>query len=368
MRYLEDEIKNYYFKKGINFNKNSDKNILKYAVAANLYMNGLTDIHEKILKNKLEGVFTITICFEDSIRESQVEDAQENVLRNLELINRDIKNEILDVKELPLIFIRVRNVRQFIEFSKLLKKEEAKLICGFVYPKFDAGNAKSYLNHTTELSELLGVTFYAMPILESSSIIYKENRIENLIKIKRILNVYEDIILNIRVGGTDFSSKFGLRRSVYTSIYDVKVVCDCLLDIINFFAREENNYVISGPVFEYFSDIYESIEIKSLLREIELDLENGFFGKTAIHPNQIKFIKRSYIVSYENYIDAKNIIDESKIENGGVFNGENRNKMNEVTPHVNWAEKILERAKVFGVLKREFNNKEMLFRGQDFED
>ena len=55
-------------------------------------------------------------------------------------------------------------------------------------------------------------------------------------------------LLFIRVGGTDFSSKFGLRRSVDSSIYNVRVVSDCLIDIINMFARDGQDYVISAPV------------------------------------------------------------------------------------------------------------------------
>ena len=68
-------------------------------------------------------------------------------------------------------------------------------------------------------------------------------------RVRRLfIDAYSDIILNIRVGGTDFSSKFGLRRSVDSSIYNVRVVSDCLIDIINMFARDGQDYVISAPV------------------------------------------------------------------------------------------------------------------------
>lgn len=367
MKYFEDELSKYYYKKGMSFNKDSEKNILKYAVAANLYMNGLMNIYDKITDAFAKGIFSVTICFEDSIKETQVEEAEKNVLFQLEKIRQAIENKILNKDNIPLIFIRVRNMNQFKKFTNIIKKDEAKLICGFVFPKFDIENAREYLSYTKFASEKLDTKFYAMPILESEGIIYKETRVRHLEFVKEVLKEFDDMILNIRVGGTDFSSKFGLRRSVSTSIYDIRVVCDCLIDIVNFFARETTNYIISAPVFEYFSDIYDSLEVKGLLNEIRLDVENGFFGKTAIHPYQIKYIKRSYIVLYENYIDAKNIVESAKFELGGVFKGECDNKMNEINPHLNWAKKILERAKVFGVLNREYSKEEFL-RGQNFED
>lgn len=368
MKYFESDINDVYYKEGILFNKYSEKNILKYAVAANLYMNSLMDIYDKIILKKLEGVACITICFEDSIKESQVSMAQENVFLQLNKLSKAIKSGILDLNDVPLIFIRVRSMEQFIEFTRKLLKEEAQCLCGFVFPKFDQNNAYDYLSHTKYLSEKFDNKFYVMPILESENIIYKEHRVTSLVNIRNILKKYDDMILNIRVGGTDFSSKFGLRRSVCTSIYDIRVVCDCLIDIINFFSREDTNYIVSAPVFEYFNNNYDSKEVKGLLDEIKLDIENGFFGKTAIHPNQINYIKRSCIVNYENFIDAKRIIESAKMETGGVFKGENNNKMNEVSPHTNWAKKILERSKVFGVLKKEIEDINLVYRGMNFED
>ena len=42
-----------------------------------------------------------------------------------------------------------------------------------------------------------GRNLYCMPILETREIIYKEHRIENLIKIKTIINKYKELVLNI---------------------------------------------------------------------------------------------------------------------------------------------------------------------------
>ena len=357
MEYLDMGDSEYYEKLPKVFNRYSEKEILKYGVATNLYMNGLMDVYNKI-KGSIKNVGAITICFEDTIKESELTKAEENIYNQLSKIANAIKKGILDINKIPLIFIRVRNVNQFKNFARKLKDEEARCICGFVFPKFNVENANEYLDFTQELSMMYDIRFYAMPILESKEIIYKESRILNLIAIKDIIKKYDDIILNIRVGGTDFSSNFALRRSVKSTIYDIRVVSDCLIDIINVFTREDANYIVSGPVFEYFSNDRNSKEVNTLINEIRLDLENGFCGKTVIHPYQVSYINSSFVVNYDEYMDAKNILNVE--ETGGVFKGSSDNKMNEVKPHTNWARKILERANVFGVLK-EGVDKELLY-------
>lgn len=358
MIYLNGLKKGFYEKLPLGFTKFSDKSILKYAVGANLYMNGLMDVYEKI-KNDLKGtVGTVTVCFEDSIKESDVFEAEQNMFRQLNKISNEIDNGGILLEDIPLIFIRVRNVQQFKNFISKLESKEARCLTGFVFPKFNIGNADEYLELTREFSAKFDLQFYVMPILESEEIIYKETRVETLLTLKEIIRKYESIVLNIRVGGTDFSSKFGLRRSVDSNIYDIKVVGDCLIDIVNIFGREGMNYVISAPVWEYFSEDKNSKEISGLLKELRLDIENGFFGKTVIHPQQIKYVNANFAVKYEDYMDASSIVGLEEI--GGVFKGFSNNKMNEATPHLNWAKRIIERANVFGVLK-EGIEKDMLY-------
>lgn len=349
MRYFNLEDKNIFFKIPKDFNKKTNKEILKYALGANLYMNGGKNFYEKLISGDFNSTGTITICFEDASKDSEVKFFEENAINNLDRLhkyigdNEDVKNKI------PLIFFRVRNYNQFINFTGKLRREHFKYITGFIFPKFNSENGDKYLRFVKELSIKYDEVLYAMPILESEEIIYKETRIDELLKVREIINCYRDIILNVRVGGTDFSAKFGLRRGISSSIYDIKVVSDCLSDILNIFLRESENYVVSAPVWEYFSENIDSKEIRGLLKEISYDKENGFCGKTVIHPIQIKYVNASHVVTYEDYIDAKNIVGE--ITDGGVFKGYGGNKMNEVKPHYNWAKKILAKSEIFGVLR-----------------
>lgn len=247
MRYLNECKKNLFYKEPVEFNKNFNRELLKYAVGANLYMNGEKDFYEKIINGDFNELGAISICFEDATRDSEVENAENNVVKMLDNLAKYIDN-IEVINNIPLIFFRVRNYNQFLRFTSKLRADHFRYITGFIFPKFTTENSVDYLEYTKKLSKKYDEILYTMPILESEAIIYKETRIQELINIKEIIDAYSDIILNIRVGGTDFSSKFGLRRSVDSSIYNVRVVSDCLIDIINMFARDGQDYVISAPV------------------------------------------------------------------------------------------------------------------------
>lgn len=80
-------------------------------------------------------------------------------------------------------------------------------------------------------------------------------------------------------------------------------MADILIDIVAAFGTQ---YVVSGPVWEYYSG--EGWE-EGLRREMELDLLNGFTGKTVIHPNQIPVVNEMLRVSQRDYADARAILN-----------------------------------------------------------
>lgn len=331
------------------FNKYSNIEMLKYAIGANLYMPGTqNNVFEKLINNTFREIGAITLCCEDAIAEDDLSKAEDNIIYILDNLYEKYNDNNALLNELPLIFIRVRNPNQFKRFSKKFQKKHLKMLCGFNFPKFNSLNGNDYFQTLSKLSKKFDEILYGMPILEDESLIYKETRFNELSKIQSILSEYFTYVLNIRVGGTDFCSYFGLRRSIFATIYDINVVADCLIDILNFFLRQSHEFVVSGPVWEYFSNDENTLEIKGLIKELKLDIENGFHGKTIIHPSQINVVNKQYVVSYDEYIDAINIIQAT----GGVFKGSAENRMNEVGPHKNWAKKILARASVFGVLDK----------------
>jgi len=353
------------------FNKNTDKSLLQYCLGGTLYMPGTKDVVDKILTQNMEHVTSMVMCFEDAIQESEVILAETNVLRHLSTIATALKNNDVSIDDIPLIFLRVRTVEQFQSFAGKLTEEQAKVLSGFVFPKFYSNNACEYLDLLASLNSQLGSTLYGMPILEGRTIAFRESRIAELNALREIIEPYKRLILNIRVGATDFSSIFGVRRGINSSIYDILPVRDCLADILNYFNRSEAEYTVSAPVWEYFlaykkdniahlleEDIHHSLlrrtsivndAIDGLLREVVLDKTNGFVGKTIIHPSHIKFVNGMQAVTREEYEDAVQILDTA----GGVIKSTKSNKMNEINPHRNWANRVVNRAKAYGVVEDE---------------
>lgn len=346
LRYFKSTNNLKFAKMPESFDKNTPKDILKYAIGANMYMPGYQDnIYDKLVDNVYSNLGSMTLCCEDACAESRVEEAEDNIRSLLKKISYISKTNPKVYNTLPLVFVRVRNVDQFKRLAEKLDQDCFEILAGVNFPKFTSSNGREYYGILKMLSEKYNTKLYGMPILESKEVIFKETRFEELKKIQDILSEYSDYVLNIRVGGTDFSSLFGLKRSMKYTIYDLKVVSDCLIDIINFFLRQDFGYVVSGPVWEFISWDEESVEVQGLKKELELDIENGFHGKTVIHPSQIDFVNREYVVKESEYNDAVKII-----QNGtGVFKGSNNN-MCECGPHANWAKKIVAKAKIYGVL------------------
>jgi citrate lyase beta subunit len=286
----------------------------------------------------------------------------------LEVLSQKLLSGEITYADIPLLIFRVRSLEQFKHFAEQLKPEHIKVLTGFNFPKFNAKNGEAYFEYLQELNERFGEVIYGLPIIEDSSVAFKETRMEELLSIKRILDKYKPIVLNVRVGATDFSSCFGARRDVEYTIYDIMTVSDILLDILNVFTRR-GDYVVSGPVWEYFKinknlrfselpkiNIQESLlrreplvnaEVDGLMRELIIDKANGFIGKTIIHPSHINYVNGILAVTREEYEDALQVLATS----GGVIKSGNANKMNEIGPHHLWAEKLVARARAYGVIE-----------------
>jgi len=362
--------KDFHFVKApIEFNKYTERDILQYCLGATLYMPGTKDIKDKIVNHQLD-VTSFVMCCEDAIKEEDLPQAEQNILDHMDFFADMIEQGKLTHDDIPLIFVRVRNPEQFKSFAARMTKKQASVLTGFNFPKFNSQNALNVLRTLVEVNSRLGVILYGMPILEGPEVAFKESRTQELLLLRNILEPYKDLILNIRVGGTDMSSLFGVRRGINSTVFDIMPVRDALSDVVNFFNRH-CDYCISAAVWEYFrayndDDIDELIRrnfhyalvkgqdivnpaIDGLLKEVLIDRANGFVGKTIIHPTHAKFVNAMFTVVEEEYNDAIQILNTS----GGVIKSEGGGKMNEIGPHHRWAEKIVARAKVYGVVKNE---------------
>lgn len=365
----------------VTFNQYSAKELLAYAVGAALYMPATrTSVAEDILKLRESGLVTVIIDLEDAIGDGEVQFAEESVVRHLSFLSAYTENDHDRAHSLPLIFIRVRNPVQLQQLIFRLGPL-ITMLTGFVFPKFTAENGADFFEAIADYNSSRSYNtpvLYGMPILESAPIIYRESRLDSLLAIRNLLGDYRDYVLNVRIGATDFSSLFGLRRSPEISIYELAPIRDCISEILNIFGRVEEGYVISGPVWEYFGNKgrhslrpqlrtlpfeesfgrpareagYYSSAAEGLIREVKLDKENGIVGKTIIHPSHLRPVQAMYSVRHEEYVDALSIV-ESNDGSRGVFKSEYFNKMNEIKPHLNWAKRILQRSQVYGVLHEE---------------
>lgn len=354
MRYF-DSITNsqdIFFKLPSSYGLLSSREELSYALGACLYMPAIREnLLKDIIFSKSKGAHTITICMEDSVSSDQVVQAENNIINLFKSIDLLLKDNDSFTSSLPLLFIRVRNVNQLL---KLLNESSLIGLCGFVFPKCDANVSQKYFSVLKEYNRSNKSFLYGMPILETSSVIHKETRIDELTKIKNILDSYKEYVLNIRIGGTDFSGLYSLRRGKDFTIYDLLVVNDCICDIINVFKRDD--YVISGVVYEYYNKVLD-LNNNILIKETLLDRTNGLTGKTVIHPTQVNIVNSLMVVSKENYIDACNIVNSSL---DGVIKSNYENKMNEIKPHEKWAKEILLKAKIMGVFEDGKSHRELL--------
>lgn len=357
-----------FVKAPVDFNKYTDRSLLQYCLGATMYMPGTKDFAQAVIDKKYPGLTSMVMCFEDACPEEDVPAAEENSIHVLDTLKDAEDKGFLKYEDIPLLFFRVRSPEQFVHFSSMLRPEHVRYITGFNFPKFNGANGGIYMNHLVELNNRFGEVIYGMPIIEDSRVAYKETRLLELMAIKNICDCHKDLILNIRVGGTDFSSCFGVRRGISYTIYDIMTVSNCLMDILNVFTRN-NDYTVSGPVWEYFRvnkrmkfedlpkvNIQDTLlkrtpvvndAVDGLMRELILDQANGFMGKTCIHPTHLNFINGMLAVTQDEYNDAYQILHTS----GGVVKGSKG--MNEIKPHTNWATKIAMRAEAYGVIENE---------------
>jgi len=358
----------------------TNKELLEHALGATLYMPATrSTIAQDISGGKLKGLTSMVLCLEDAIGDNEVLKGEESIVSQIKELALKVQQGTIPFEDIPFIFVRIRSAEQMKRIAQALA-ENIPLITGFIFPKFTVRNGEEYLRTLLSINEGQAKPIYAMPILESPDIINIESRQQNLLEIKSLLDSYRSLVLNVRIGATDFSGLFGLRRSPDMTIYDIRVIGSCITDIINIFTRPDNGYVIPGPVWEFYSServlkpqlrqgifaeslgqagrgVRENIicrYIDGLIHEVILDKANGLIGKTIIHPSHIKPVQALCVVTHEEYMDASSIL-ASNHGGLGVIASQYANKMNELNPHLRWAQKIMIKSKIYGVFNEQHN-------------
>lgn len=310
-----------------------DKKVLPYKVGGLLYMPAFQkNIVQKIAEKKLPHLNSAAFCLEDSIRDESLEDAETSL--------KFILQELESLENLPLIFVRIRSPRHLETFHEEIGSR-SKILTGYILPKFDMSNAGEFIDLAKQINLPI------MPTLESDRVASLLTRRTELLSLKQALDEIKPIVLNIRVGVNDFCNLYGLRRNINQTIYDIGIVRDVLIDILNVFAKD---YVVSGSVWNYFNGDNGGAWARGLKKELELDRANGFIGKTAIHPAQLPLIFDSMKVSRADFDDA-NILLNWQSGTHGVMKSSDGSRMNEIKCHLNWARRIKILGELYGVIE-----------------
>ena len=321
---------------------------------------------EDIVKRAAHGVMTVVVCLEDSVPDAELAAAERNTVAQLRTLGEARRPR-------PLIFVRIRNTEQVRMLVDGLG-EHVDVLTGFVVPKFGEEGGTAYFDEVVAASERIGRRLLVMPVLESPDISYIESRVSSLLAARRIVDKYREYVPAVRIGATDLSGTYGLRRSRDFTVWDVRVVADVISAVVNVFGRVEGSgYVVAGPVWEYYPaqermfkpQLRESPfiaheeralrtrliaqDLDGLIREVLLDRANGLTGKTVIHPSHVAAVHALSVVSHEEYADACDVLATNA--RGGAAASSFGNKMNESKPHTAWARRTLLRADAFGVAR-----------------
>ncbi|MFC7935531.1 HpcH/HpaI aldolase/citrate lyase family protein [Streptomyces sp. NPDC057387] len=376
-----DVRKRLFHQEPCSFTADSPARVLSAALGATLYSPATRpNLADDILKQGARGLVSMVLCLEDSIDDADVPVGESNLVRQLTDLAERPDTDV------PLLFIRVRTPEQIPDLVRRLGPA-VRLLSGFVLPKFTEERGMPFLEALFAAEAASGRRLFAMPVLESPDLLYRESRVQTLEGIFRAVDKFRDRVLALRLGVTDFCSSYGLRRGPDMTAYDVQIVASVIADVVNMLARADGTgFTVTGPVWEYFrvqermfkpqlrqSPFLEgqAVELRQkliehsmdgLLREISLDRANGLLGKTCIHPSHVLPVHALSVVSHEEFSDAQDILRPERC-GGGVMRSAYTNKMNEVKPHRAWAERTLLRAEVFGVANEDIGFVELLAAG-----
>ncbi|HEX2208782.1 MAG TPA: HpcH/HpaI aldolase/citrate lyase family protein [Longimicrobium sp.] len=258
---------------------------------------------------------SLIFCTEDGIRPEEVELA---LLR--------LGEALPWLEPTPMLrFVRVRDPRVM---ERVLALRGIGAVDGFVLPKATRRSMRDYLS-------LLGPSdhFLLMPTLETAEAFDP-----------REMAAFRDLVsddavrprvLALRIGGNDLLHLLGVRRSPRRTIYET-----ALGPVLSILATTflPHGFALTAPVFEGLAhpDVLQA--------EVARDVEHGFLGKTAVHPDQVALIEAMYAVERHEMEMAQAMLAPGV---PAVFRM--HGVMCEEATHRRWAHTICARAEIFGV-------------------
>lgn len=264
-------------------------------------------------------VRSLIFCTEDAVRDDELEASIANLAAALPRL----------APRPALRFVRVRGPEVL---RRVLALPGVERIDGFVLPKVTRPRLRTYL-------QLLEgqPPFELMPTIETAEAFDQAEMHE----LRRLLcePSVRPRVLSLRTGGNDLLALLGVRRSPSHTIYQT-ALGQVVAQLAGVF--RPHGFNLTAPVFEGLR------HPEVLASEVDLDLAHGLFGKTAIHPEQVRVIEAMYSVSSEDLEMAQRLVSG---EGPAVFRM--HDTMCERATHATWAQIILGRARIYGVRGRD---------------
>nr|WP_250808267.1 HpcH/HpaI aldolase/citrate lyase family protein [Neorhizobium tomejilense] len=299
------------------------KNTSPYELGATLYMPILQkDAMEYIAGRKLPKLRSMVLCLEDALLEAHVLEGLDKLEKTLIQIGH-VKAEAED-KQFPLVFVRPRNLDMA---KRIAQMAGIHNIDGFVAPKVRPGDHESWVNAVRDTDLFIMPTLETLEAFDVGAMTALRDE---------FLGNAPERILALRVGGNDLMSCLGLRRVGNSTLYEGPLfyAVSMLMSVM-----KSKGFDLTAPVFEIIDDR------KTLLKEVKKDVDFGFVGKTIIHPDQIDVVQNAFKVLADDLESAKKILD---VDAPAVFKF--GGSMCEPATHRTWAQRIMSRAGIYGVL------------------
>jgi len=297
-------------------------NLTHLRLGASLYVPAVReDLVEVALAQKLANARSVIFCTEDSVSESDLPQALENLRHMLPRARRSSSR---------MLFIRPRNPKVLYQ---LLEMPGIENIDGFVLPKATAYSMPQYLGQLSHAEFGTLPPFWLMPTLETREV-FDPHQMRQLMEVMLRPGVRERILV-LRIGGNDLLNVLGVRRSRQRTLYE-SPLGPTIANLVTMFKPE--GFHLTSPVCELLYD-HEVLQ-----RELALDVEHGLVGKTAIHPDQVAIIEQAYRPVEQDVQMAEAILADNA---PAVFNM--HGTMCEVATHHEWAQQVLARRQLYGV-------------------
>ena len=298
------------------FDATSERTSVASALGATLYCPATrTDLAADLARQAADGVASMVVCLEDAIADADVTAAETASRRRNSGVRPQAEGRCRWCSSgcaLP--------VRSCCSSIALGPTTEA--LTGFVLPKFTEDSGPEFLDAVVDASERRRppVVRDAGRSRSHEMRCYLETRVDALLAMRRVVDKYRDHVLAVRVGATDLSSAYGLRRSRDLTIYDVRVVADVIADIVNVFCRADTRLCGErsglGVLRAQRADLQAAAaslavrrarrhraasafiadDLDGLIREVALDQANGLLGKTVIHPSHVAAVHALSVV------------------------------------------------------------------------